>query len=272
LEIGPGHNPFAGSTHLLERHLSDGRERGGHALSIPTAAKLIVGEATVLPFVKRAFDFVYASHVLEHVEEPERACREIMRTGRAGYIETPSPFLEQGMALTDEMSPTQWFHRWLVFSPSPGLLVFEPKTVQEVMRFCSCRDGQFLREFYGSLDFQEAQHFFRRSSKTTIFYWNRSFQVEVRDHTVDCQQEDRPCRFAGMRQALIANCNDVLRAGRVRLFQSAFRSLGMSFESMDSILSLCISRSRIMGGQGTKRHVCNYAVRYAGGSSAFDVD
>ena len=145
-----------------------------------------------------------------------------MRAGRAGYIETPSPFLEQGLALMDETSPTHWFHRWFVFSPSPGLLVFEPKSVQEVTRFCSCRDGQFLREFYRSLDFREAQHFFRRSSKTTIFYWNRSFQVDVRDHMVDCQHEGSTCRFVGMRQALIANCNDLLRAGRVRRLPQRF--------------------------------------------------
>ena len=222
LEIGPGHNPYAGVTHLLERHVSDGRERGGNALVIPTAARLIIGEATVLPFVEGSFDFIYASHVLEHVEEPERACRDIMQVGKAGYIETPSPFLEQGLALTDESSPEHWFHRWFVFSPSPGRLAFEPKSVQDVRRFCSCHDGQFLREFYESVDFRQAQHLFRRSSKTTIFYWTGSFQVEVRDHMIDCQQEGRPCRFVGMRQALIANCNDLLRAGRVRRLPQLF--------------------------------------------------
>jgi SAM-dependent methyltransferase len=222
LEIGPGHNPFSGVTHVLERHIEDGRERGDNPLIVPTAAKLIVGEATVLPFAAASFDFVYASHVLEHVEDPTAACREIMRVGKAGYIETPSPFLEQGLALRDETSPTHWFHRWFVFSPSPGLLVFEPKSVEQVGRFCSCSDGQFLREFYDSLDFRQAQHFFRRSSKTTVFYWRSAFQVEARDHLVDCQLEGRPCRFAGMRKALIANCNDLLRAGRVRRLPQQF--------------------------------------------------
>lgn len=136
LEIGPGHNPFAGVTHLLERYVSDGHERGGNALLVPTSARLIVGEATVLPFAKRAFDFVYASHVLEHVEDPVQACREIMRVGAAGYVETPSPFLEQGLAIGDEFlrnigfidgscfhwaatswcsSPSRW-RRWLDFA------------------------------------------------------------------------------------------------------------------------------------------------------------
>jgi SAM-dependent methyltransferase len=216
LDIGPGHNPFHGVTHVLERDVSEGRERSGQALQVPGDAKLIVGDAADLPFAGTTFDFVYASHVLEHVEAPEQACREIMRVGKAGYIETPSPFLEQGLALADQSSPAHWFHRWFVFSPSPHLLAFEPKSVREVTRFCSCRDGQFLREFYASLDFSQAQHCFRRASKTTIFYWNRPFEAEVRRQMVDCRHDGRPCRFSGMRQALIANCNDLLRARRVR--------------------------------------------------------
>jgi SAM-dependent methyltransferase len=143
LEIGPGHNPFEGVTHVLERDVTDGRERGGNPLIVPTAAKLIVGEATVLPFAAASFDYVYASHVLEHVEDPASACAEIMRVAKAGYIETPSPFLEQGLALRDETSPEHWFHRWFVFSPSPGLLVFEPKSVEDVRRFCSCSDSSY---------------------------------------------------------------------------------------------------------------------------------
>lgn len=222
LEIGPGHNPFSGVTHLLEKDVREGRERGGNKLLVPEAARLIVGEATLLPFVERSFDYVYASHVLEHVDAPEQACNEIMRVGLAGYIETPSPFLEQGLALRDEQSPSHWFHKWFVFSPSRNLLVFEPKTVQEVARFCSCRDGRFLREFYAGLDFRDAQHCFRRTAKTTIFYWKGSFQVDVRERTVDCQKHGRACRFTDMRQALVSNCNDLLRARRMRRLTKCF--------------------------------------------------
>ena len=222
LEIGPGHNPFKGVTHLLEMDVHEGRERGGNALLVPKAAKLIVGEATELPFGPGAFDYVYASHVLEHVERPERACREIMRVGRAGYIETPSPFLEQGMALRDETSPEHWFHRWFVFLLGPGHLVFEPKTRQQVSWFCSCEDGQFLREFYDSLDFRDAQHCFRREAKTTTFYWTGSFSAEVRQAGLDCRQSGRSCRFAGMRKALVESCRDVFRSHRVLRLKRQF--------------------------------------------------
>ena len=61
LEIGPGHNPFKGATHLLEMDVHEGRERGGNALQVPDAAKLIVGKADTLPFEAGTFDYVYAS-------------------------------------------------------------------------------------------------------------------------------------------------------------------------------------------------------------------
>ena len=215
LDIGAGHNPFHGVTHVLDYDVHEGRERGQSQVVVPRLARLIVGNATDLPFRTRVFDYVYASHVLEHVEDPERACQEIMRVGTAGYIETPSPLLEQGLALHDEQSDEHWFHKWFVFLVGKDLMVFEPKTRKEVSRFCSCSDGQFLREFLACVDFREAQHCLRRKAKTTTAHWTTSFRVEVRNRVMDCEQDGRECRFIEMRRALLANCNDLLRANRV---------------------------------------------------------
>ncbi len=230
LDIGAGHNPFQGVTHVLEIDLHEGGERGGNELLVPQGACLVAGAATALPFHTGAFDYVYASHVLEHVDAPEPACREITRVGTAGYIETPSPFLEQGLALRDETSPEHWFHKWLVFALGDDQLVFEPKTPQEVLKFCSCPDGQFMREFYDQVDFRSAQHCFRRKSKTTIFYWRAGFDVEIRDHTVDCRTEGQACRFRGMKSMLLASCNDLLRAPRVLRLRRNFPQCRALFE------------------------------------------
>lgn len=221
MDVGGGHNPFKGITHLLELDLDDGLQRGGKRVVLPEAAALIVGDAIALPFRSDSFGYVYASHVLEHVDDPEVACKEIMRVGSAGYIETPSPFLEQGLALCTQDSDESSFHKWFVFSAGDDQLIFEPKTQKNAGRFCSCRDGQFMKDFYAAVDFHRAQHYFRRSAKTTIFYWKQAFRVEVRRWTMDCSR-GRACRFSGMRRDLIANCNDWMRIRRILQLKKAF--------------------------------------------------
>lgn len=198
-----GHNPFKGATHVLDFDLTEGHDRGGRRLTVPDSARLILGQAMALPFETASFDYVYASHVLEHVDVPEAACREIMRVGAAGYIETPSPFLEQGLAVAAKQPPEYWAHKWFVWSGVPNQLVFEPRTGGGTHRFCSCADGRFMQEFYASVDFAEAQHCFRRSAKTTMFYWESGFHVQVREQTIDCTTDDRACRFTGTRKALV---------------------------------------------------------------------
>jgi ubiquinone/menaquinone biosynthesis C-methylase UbiE len=217
LDVGAGHNPFYGATHLLEIDVERGSQRGGTKHKVPKGTKLVVGDVQAIPFRSGRFDYVYASHVLEHVDSPFAACREIVRVARAGYIETPSPFLEQGLALAGNIPGEEGFHKWLVFSPLPGVLAFEPKTMDTVSWFCPCPDGQFLKDFYESLDFRVAQHFFRSRAKTTSFYWKSSFDVDIRRGKSDCGGDRRTCRFSEMRKTLLLNCNDPL--GSPRLFR-----------------------------------------------------
>ncbi|MBI1821793.1 MAG: methyltransferase domain-containing protein [Nitrospirae bacterium] len=215
LDIGSGHDPFKGVTHLMDIDLHQGHERGGNEICAPGGTNLIAGDVQAIPFKSKCFDFVYASHILEHVSLPETACQEIMRVGVAGYIETPSPFLEQGLALASEGTNEQWFHKWFVFLNPDGMLVFEPKTMETVQEFCSCSDGQFMKDLFEILNFNEAQHFFKRKAKTTFLYWNSLFRYEVRNRTVDCKREEKTCRFRGMKEAVLASCNDFFRAGRI---------------------------------------------------------
>jgi hypothetical protein len=222
LDIGSGHNPFHGATHLLEIDLQEGRERGGKQVHVPESTTLTVGDISALPYRTGSFDYVYASHILEHVTDPIVACREIMRAGRAGYVETPAPFLEQGLAHYDKTPPDQWFHRWFVFVDRQQQLVFEPKTPDEVDRFCSCRAGQFMKEFYDSVDYREAQHCFPSHAKRSVLYWRGSFVSDVRTHTVDCRREQKPCRFDNMLAGLVRGCNDVFRAPRLLSLRRKF--------------------------------------------------
>ncbi len=64
------------------------------------------------PFPDKMFDFVICSHTLEDVRDPLRACSEIIRVGKAGYIETPSRIGESLMAYNKLVGASH--HRWTV--------------------------------------------------------------------------------------------------------------------------------------------------------------
>lgn len=91
LDIGSGHNPHPRADVLLERDVDANEGRGGETIDT-TDPRLVVGDALEMPFRDDEFDYVIASHIAEHVDDPERLCRELTRVGRAGYIETPGWF------------------------------------------------------------------------------------------------------------------------------------------------------------------------------------
>jgi SAM-dependent methyltransferase len=91
LDVGSGHIPFPLATHLADISITD------HGVGRAGAPFKFVGDKPVyeccvesMPFKDKEFDFVYCSHVLEHSPDPGKACRELMRIARRGYIETPT--------------------------------------------------------------------------------------------------------------------------------------------------------------------------------------
>jgi len=121
LDVGCGNRPFALATHLADASLNDNSHRFG--LPIPADGRPVV-ECSVesMPFENKEFDFVFCSHVLEHVEDPVRACRELMRVGRRGYIECPRSWTEYVFSSRE--------HRWLV-DAERGVLIFREKLTNE---------------------------------------------------------------------------------------------------------------------------------------------
>jgi len=91
LEVGSGGNPHPASDVLLEKYIDN-----SHRLrSIKIDRLTVLADACAMPFKDRAFDYVIAFHVLEHVAEPERFIAELMRVAKAGYIETPNAIYER---------------------------------------------------------------------------------------------------------------------------------------------------------------------------------
>lgn len=92
LEVGAGGNPYPRANVLLDAY-EETRER--HWVPLVTDRQFIFGFVERLPFKTGAFDFLIASHVLEHSTAPEKALAEFQRVARAGYIEVPDAFLER---------------------------------------------------------------------------------------------------------------------------------------------------------------------------------
>lgn len=92
LEVGSGGNPYARANVLLDAY-EDSRQR--HWAPLIADRPMVLGFVERLPFRDKAFDFVIASHVLEHSAHPERFLGELQRVAKAGYIEVPDAFMER---------------------------------------------------------------------------------------------------------------------------------------------------------------------------------
>lgn len=91
LDIGSGHHPFPLATHLADIAPDDDNYgRAGTPMKYVEGKPFFACGVEQMPFKDKEFDFVYCSHVLEHVSDPVQACRELARVAKRGYIETPS--------------------------------------------------------------------------------------------------------------------------------------------------------------------------------------
>jgi len=70
-------------------------------------------DKTPYPFADKQFDFVTCSHTLEDVRDPLWVCAEMIRIGKAGYIEVPSRIWESCRGMEPGIAGLS-HHRWLI--------------------------------------------------------------------------------------------------------------------------------------------------------------
>ncbi len=92
LEIGAGGNPYFRSNVLVDAYESTGER---HWVPLTMDRPTVLAFAEKLPFKDKEFDFVIASHVLEHSVDPVLFLEEMQRVSKAGYIEVPDAFMER---------------------------------------------------------------------------------------------------------------------------------------------------------------------------------
>lgn len=110
LEVGSGQKPMWRADVLVDRYLHDDAHRPG---PLCVSRPIVCADIEDLPFEDDAFDFVYCSHVLEHVGDPVAAAGELGRVGSSGIIAVPSRSWEREHDCSD--------HRW-IFALENGVL------------------------------------------------------------------------------------------------------------------------------------------------------
>lgn len=133
LDVGAGDMPFPRANYVLDAIDYEARGRAGK-LSIGISErftkdnwiKIDFCDRKPWPFPDKFFDYAICSHVLEDVRDPIWICSELSRCAKAGYVETPSRFLEQSVGVENPCYAGYFHHRWLV-SKQEGRLEFRHK-------------------------------------------------------------------------------------------------------------------------------------------------
>jgi glycosyltransferase involved in cell wall biosynthesis len=119
LDVGSGHRPNKRADVLIDSEMGETIHRSGKTAISPKGKQMMVADALLMPFADKQFDYVIASHIAEHVDDPLQLCKEISRVGKRGYIECPGPL--------DEFFLNEPFHKWIVKKNGNTLFFKEKK-------------------------------------------------------------------------------------------------------------------------------------------------
>ena len=141
----------------------------------------------ILPFRDKEFDFVIASHVIEHVKDVEVFIQELQRVSSKGYIELPTK-LEDNLVFENKKD-----HLWhMEFDDDKNKLIVSKKT-------------QFLEPILTVSSAKKFLRYFRQSLVLELF-WENSIEYEVIEKNFnDLDQISRLTLFRKFLSKLIRN-------------------------------------------------------------------
>lgn len=171
IDVGSGGDPHPRADVIVDNAIDVNLHR---TVAFRRSAPTVVADIMALPFPDRAFDYSICSHVLEHLEDPVGAARELSRISGAGYVETPSDIHEK-------LFPMTW-HRWLVRKVDGGGLRFEAKS------------SALLDERLGTWFTSR----WERDAALMRFVWSHTDELFVQHHwigTLDVAAVGRPAQW-----------------------------------------------------------------------------
>jgi len=118
-------------------------------------------KSNILPFRDKEFDFVIASHVIEHVKDVELFIKELQRVSSKGYIELPT-ILEDNLVFENKKN-----HLWhMEFDDDKNQLIVSKKI-------------QFLEPILTVSSSKKLLKYFRQSLVLELF-WENSIEFTIK--------------------------------------------------------------------------------------------
>ena len=115
-----------------------------------------------LPFGEDEFDFIIASHVIEHVEDPKLFINELQRVSKKGYIELPTK-LEDNLVFENKKD-----HLWHMDFDDVNSELLISKKIQIFEPVVTVSTIQKLREYF-------------RNSFVIELYWEKEINYKFSD-------------------------------------------------------------------------------------------
>ena len=176
LDIGSGHIPFPLATHLADVTLENHKYgRAGVPFKHVQGKPVFECNVEDTPFEDKQFDFAYCSHVLEHAKNPDKACNELMRIARRGYIETPTKAKDIFLNSAKVSNHKMWVEA------VNGLLIFTEYTSEEIegmqcgiLMDMHCAPKTDREKAFSALIYLKPH------LVNTMFIWENEFHYDVR--------------------------------------------------------------------------------------------
>lgn len=118
IDIGAGTRPQKGYDVYTDIYKSDVVKNNVEIASRFTLAAM----EDMRAFKDKEFEFAYCHHVIEHVNDPDKACKELIRIAESGILYFPTTEAEILFGRSD--------HNWMVFQPKNNHLLFVRKRFQ----------------------------------------------------------------------------------------------------------------------------------------------
>ncbi len=140
----------------------DLNDYSNHYANLNPPKQFIQGDACQTDFEDNQFDFVIASHIIEHIPEPDKFLGELSRIAKAGYIEFPSPLFDN--LIRGNETEHKWF---VIFDDITQTINFYPK-VQILSAMFTAREAGFLESIFPN-------------NLTTAVYWEGSIEFKIHE-------------------------------------------------------------------------------------------